>query len=98
MEKRKLGTSDLLVSPLTLGGNVFGWTLNETESFKILDAFVDTGFNFIDTADTYSRWVPGNHGDESETIIGNWLKKNGKRTDVVIATKLGEIWEMAKMD
>ncbi len=89
MEKRKLGRSDLLVSPLTFGGNVFGWTLNETESFKILDAFVDTGFNFIDTADTYSTWVPGNHGGESETIIGNWLKKSGKRKDVIIATKLG---------
>ena len=89
MEKRKLGKSDLLVSPLTFGGNVFGWTLNETQSFKILDAFVDAGFNFIDTADTYSTWVPGNHGGESETIIGNWLKKNGKRADVIIATKLG---------
>lgn len=89
MEKRKLGTSDLLVSPLTFGGNVFGWTLNETESFKILDAFVDDGFNFIDTADTYSTWVPGNNGGESETIIGKWLKKSGKRKDVIIATKLG---------
>ncbi len=89
MEKRKLGKSDLLVSPLTFGGNVFGWTLNETESFKMLDAFVDAGFNLIDTADTYSTWVPGNHGGESETIIGNWLKKNGKRQNVIIATKLG---------
>ncbi len=89
MEKRKLGKSDLLVSPLTFGGNVFGWTLNETESFKILDAFVDAGFNLIDTADTYSTWVPGNHGGESETIIGNWLKKSGKRQNVIIATKLG---------
>jgi len=89
MEKRKLGKSDLLVSPLTFGGNVFGWTLNETESFKILDAFVDAGFNLIDTADTYSTWVPGNHGGESETIIGNWLKKSGKRKNVIIATKLG---------
>ena len=89
MEKRKLGKSDLLVSPLTFGGNVFGWTLDETKSFEILDAFVDAGFNFIDTADTYSTWAPGNHGGESETIIGKWLKKNGKRTDVIIATKLG---------
>lgn len=90
MENRKqLGKSDLLVSPLTLGGNVFGWTLNETESFKILDAFVEAGFNFIDTADTYSTWVPGNKGGESETIIGNWLKKSGKRNEVLIATKLG---------
>ncbi|MGN6195448.1 MAG: aldo/keto reductase [Ginsengibacter sp.] len=89
MEKRKLGKSDLLVSTLMFGGNVFGWTIDEKESFKILDNFVDAGFNFIDTADTYSRWVPGNKGGESETIIGNWMKKNGKRTDVLIATKLG---------
>lgn len=84
-----LGKSDLRVSPLTFGGNVFGWTINERESFKILDAFVGGGFNFIDTADSYSTWVPGNLGGESETIIGNWLKKNGKRKDVIIATKLG---------
>lgn len=89
MEKRKLGKSELLVSPLMFGGNVFGWTINEPESFKILDSFADGGFNFIDTADTYSRWVPGNHGGESETIIGNWMKKNGKRNEVLIATKLG---------
>jgi aryl-alcohol dehydrogenase-like predicted oxidoreductase len=89
MEKRKLGRSDLLVSPLTFGGNVFGWTLDEKKSFEILDAFVDGGFNFIDTADTYSTWAPGNHGGESETIIGKWVKKSGKRTDVIIATKLG---------
>jgi aryl-alcohol dehydrogenase-like predicted oxidoreductase len=89
MEKRKLGKSELLVSTLMFGGNVFGWTMNENESFKILDSFVDAGFNFIDTADTYSRWVPGNKGGESETIIGNWMKKNGKRKEVLIATKLG---------
>jgi len=89
MEKRKLGKSELLVSTLMFGGNVFGWTINENESFKILDSFVDAGFNFIDTADTYSRWVPGNKGGESETIIGNWMKKNGKRKEVLIATKLG---------
>lgn len=87
--RRQLGTSDMMVSPLTFGSNVFGWTLNKTESFKILDAFVDAAFNFIDTADTYSKWIPGNHGGESETIIGNWLKKSGKRADVIIATKLG---------
>jgi aryl-alcohol dehydrogenase-like predicted oxidoreductase len=75
MEKRKLGTSDLLVSPLTFGGNVFGWTLDGAASFKILDAFAEAGFNLIDTADSYSRFVPGNNGGESETIIGNWLKK-----------------------
>ncbi len=87
--KRELGTSGLWVSPLVFGGNVFGWTLNESASFKMLDAFVDAGFNFIDTADSYSRFVPGNRGGESETIIGNWLKKSGKRKDVIIATKLG---------
>ena len=89
MEKRKLGTSGLLVSPITLGGNVFGWTLDEAGSFKILDAFADAGFNFIDTADSYSRFVPGNQGGESEIIIGKWLKKRGNRKDMVIATKLG---------
>ncbi|MFC6100681.1 aldo/keto reductase [Olivibacter domesticus] len=87
--KRKLGLSDLEVSPITFGGNVFGWTLNEQESFNILDALIDNGFNFIDTADVYSKWVPGNKGGESETIIGNWLAKRGKRDDVIIATKLG---------
>jgi aryl-alcohol dehydrogenase-like predicted oxidoreductase len=86
---KKLGNSDLLVSLLTFGGNVFGWTLNEQESFKMLDTFIDSGFNFIDTADTYSKWVHGNHGGESETIIGNWLAKNGKRKAVIIATKVG---------
>lgn len=87
--RRKLGKSDLLVSPVTFGGNVFGWTLDEKQSFKILDAFVDAGFNFIDTADTYSAWVPGNSGGESETIIGNWLKETGNRDKVIIATKVG---------
>jgi aryl-alcohol dehydrogenase-like predicted oxidoreductase len=89
MKKRKLGTSDLLVSPLTFGGNVFGWTLDGAASFKILDAFAEAGFNLIDTADSYSRFVPGNNGGESETIIGNWLKKRGNRKDMIIATKLG---------
>ena len=78
-----------MVSPITLGGNVFGWTLDEAGSFKILDAFADAGFNFIDTADSYSRFVPGNQGGESEIIIGKWLKKRGNRKDMVIATKLG---------
>src|SRR5690606_29200846 len=87
--KRKLGTSDLLVSPIAFGGNVLGWTLNERESFKILDRFLEAGFNFIDTADSYSRLAPGNQGGESETIIGNWLRQNGKRKEVIIATKLG---------
>lgn len=88
-DKEKLGSSALFVSPLTFGGNVFGWTLNEQQSFNILDAFIECGFNFIDTADTYSTWVAGNKGGESETIIGNWLTKNSKRAGVIIATKVG---------
>lgn len=72
-----------------LGGNVFGWTLNEAASFRVLDAYVDAGLNFIDTADIYSTWVPGHAGGESETIIGNWLKKSGKRSKIVLATKVG---------
>lgn len=89
MEKRTIGSSSLSVAPLAFGGNVFGWTADEATSFKLLDAFVAAGFNLIDTADVYSRWVPGNTGGESETIIGNWLKRSGKRAEVVIATKLG---------
>ncbi|MFH8557156.1 aldo/keto reductase [Streptomyces celluloflavus] len=79
----------LSVSPLCLGGNVFGWTADETESFAVLDAYVTGGGNFIDTADVYSAWVPGNKGGESETVIGNWLAARGNRADVVIATKAG---------
>ena len=89
MKKRQLGKSAIEVAPLMLGGNVFGWTADETTSFKILDAFVASGLNFIDTADTYSTWVPGHQGGESETIMGNWLKQSGKRDKVVIATKVG---------
>lgn len=89
MKKRALGTSKLEVSPLCLGGNVFGWTIDEPTSFQILDAFVAGGGNFIDTADIYSGWVPGNRGGESETIIGNWLVKRGRRDDVIVATKVG---------
>ena len=89
MEKRILGKTDLNIAPIVFGGNVFGWTIDEKKSFEILDQFVDNGFNFIDTADVYSRWVEGNKGGESETIIGNWLKKHNKRHDVVIATKVG---------
>jgi aryl-alcohol dehydrogenase-like predicted oxidoreductase len=87
--KRLLGNSGLEVAPLALGGNVFGWTVSEADGFEILDAFVAAGFNFIDTADVYPKWVPGNQGGESEVIIGNWLKRSGKRHDVVIATKVG---------
>lgn len=89
METRKLGNSTLQVSPLAFGGNIFGWTVDESTSFRLLDAFVGAGLNFIDTADTYSRWVPGNQGGESETIIGKWLKQRGNRAKVVIATKVG---------
>jgi aryl-alcohol dehydrogenase-like predicted oxidoreductase len=93
MKKRQLGNSDLFVAPLMLGGNVFGWTADEPTSFEVLDAFVDAGLNFIDTADGYSVWVPGHVGGESETIIGNWLKRSGKRDQVIIATKVG--WEIS---
>jgi aryl-alcohol dehydrogenase-like predicted oxidoreductase len=89
MERRRVGRSDLMVAPLCLGGNVFGWTVDEPTSFALLDAFVESGCNFIDTADVYSRWVPGHAGGESETIIGRWLKSRGNRDQVVIATKVG---------
>ena len=89
MNKRTIGSSELQVAPLAFGGNVFGWTANEPTSFQLLDAFVAAGFNLIDTADVYSRWVPGNQGGESETIIGKWLKQSGKREQVILATKLG---------
>ena len=89
MEKRKLGNTGIYVAPLALGTNVFGWTADQARSFEVLDVFVDGGFNLIDTADSYSTWAPGNHGGESETIIGNWLKATGKRNQVVLATKVG---------
>jgi len=90
MDKRALGRSGLKVSPLCFGGNVFGWTVDEATSFKLLDAWVGAGMNFIDTADVYSRWAPGHTGGESETIIGKWLKKSGQRDKLVIATKVGK--------
>jgi len=89
MKKRKLGRSGLEVAPLAFGGNVFGWTIDESTSFRLLDAFVASGFNLIDTADVYSKWAPGNKGGESETILGNWLKRTGNRGKVLIATKVG---------
>ncbi len=92
MQTRELGRSGLAVSPLILGGNVFGWTIDEATSFAVLDAFVAGGGNAIDTADAYSVWVPGNAGGESETIIGKWLRRRGRRDDVLIATKVG--WEV----
>lgn len=89
MQKRKLGNTDLEVSPIAFGGNVFGWTIDQEKSFEIIDAFVDAGFNLIDTANNYSYWVKGNDGGESERIIGNWLKTRRIRDKVVIATKVG---------
>jgi aryl-alcohol dehydrogenase-like predicted oxidoreductase len=89
MEKRALGKSDIKVAPLAFGGNVFGWSADKDVSLKLLDQFVDAGFDLIDTADVYSIWVPGHTGGESETIIGEWLSKRGGRDKVVIATKLG---------
>ena len=90
MNYRTLGRSGLQVSPLAFGGNVFGWTVDEATSFSLLDAWLDAGFNFIDTADVYSAWVPGHSGGESETVIGKWLRASGKRDRVVLATKVGK--------
>ena len=90
MPLRPLGNSPLSIAPLAFGGNVFGWSADEKRSFELLDAFVDAGFNLIDTADVYSAWVPGNRGGESETIIGKWLQRSGKRDKVVISTKVAK--------
>ncbi|MEO5889824.1 MAG: aldo/keto reductase [Ferruginibacter sp.] len=98
MNKRQLGNSDLEVAPLTFGGNVFGWTLDEKTSFQLLDAFVGAGFNLLDTADVYSRWKTGNQGGESETIIGNWMKQRNNRSSVIIATKVGGDMGSGKKD
>ena len=87
--KRRLGSTDLQIAPLVLGGNVFGWTTDQAASFAVLDAFVAGGGTMIDTADVYSAWVPGHRGGESESTIGAWLKASGKRDDVLIATKVG---------
>ncbi|WP_395699737.1 aldo/keto reductase [Aquabacterium sp.] len=88
--RRPLGRSGLQIAPLALGGNVFGWTADEAQSFAVLDAFVDAGLNLVDTADVYSRWAPGHTGGESETVIGKWLKASGKRERIVLATKVGK--------
>ena len=90
MEKRSLGKSGILVSPFALGGNVFGWTVDESGSFQILDEFAGSGFNLIDTADVYSTWVRGHSGGESESIIGRWLKSRNNRKNLVICTKVGK--------
>ena len=94
MQLRELGRSGLKVAPIALGGNVFGWTANERASFAVLDAFVDSGFNLIDTADIYSRWSPGNPGGVAEEIIGRWMKARGNRRAIVVATKVrGAMWD-----
>ncbi|KQM75559.1 aldo/keto reductase [Xylophilus sp. Leaf220] len=90
MSLRTLGRSGLQVSPLAFGGNVFGWTVDPATAFSLLDAWLDAGMNFVDTADVYSRWVPGHRGGESETLIGQWLKKSGRRQQLVLATKVGK--------
>ena len=90
MDKREIGRSGIKVHPFAFGGNVFGWTIDEKESFKILDGFVDAGLDLIDTADVYATWAHDGKGGQSETIIGNWLKRSGKRDKVVIATKVGK--------
>lgn len=92
-QRRRIGTSDLSVFPLSLGGNVFGWTADESTSYAVLDAYVEGGGNFIDTADSYSFWAPGNAGGESEGIIGRWLAARGHRDDMVIATKVSQLPE-----
>jgi aryl-alcohol dehydrogenase-like predicted oxidoreductase len=89
-QKRRLGQSQIVTAPLVLGGNVFGWTLDEAASFRILDEFIGAGFDFIDTADVYSNFVPGNVGGESETIMGKWLAQRGNRHRVILATKVGQ--------
>jgi aryl-alcohol dehydrogenase-like predicted oxidoreductase len=89
MLTRRLGRTDLDVSVLCFGGNVFGWTTDPAQSAAVLDAFMEAGGNFVDTADVYSRWVPGNEGGESEVILGQWMKDRGNRKDVIVATKLG---------
>lgn len=98
MVKRTLDKTGLKIAPWAFGGNVFGWTVDEKTSFDILDAFVGAGFNLIDTADTYSRWAPGNKGGESETIIGKWLKQRGNREKIVLATKVGGDMGQGKKD
>ena len=89
MQTKSLGTTGLSVPPLCFGGNVFGWTLNQDESFALLDQMIDLGWTFIDTADMYSRWAPGNQGGESETILGNWFASRGKRNKIVLTSKVG---------
>ncbi len=89
MQRRRLGRTDLNIAPLILGGNVFGWTADKKASFEVLDRFAAAGMTAIDTADVYSSWAPGNHGGESETIIGEWMKARGNRGRMIVVTKVG---------
>lgn len=98
MQKRRLGRTELDIAPLVFGGNVFGWTADEKTSFALLDRFVDAGLNAIDTADAYSRWVPGHTGGESETIIGKWMKERGNRDRIMLITKVGSDMGQGKKD
>jgi aryl-alcohol dehydrogenase-like predicted oxidoreductase len=98
LQKRRLGRTDLTIAPLVLGGNVFGWTADEKTSFDILDRFAGAGLNAVDTADSYSRWIPGHKGGESETIIGSWMKSRGNRDKVVVITKVGSDMGQGKKD
>lgn len=98
LQKRRLGRTDLEIAPLVFGGNVFGWTADEKTSFDLLDRFFDAGLNAVDTADSYSRWVPGNSGGESETIIGKWMKKRGNRDRIVLVTKVGSDMGQGRID
>jgi aryl-alcohol dehydrogenase-like predicted oxidoreductase len=98
MEKRKLGKTGIEIAPLVFGGNVLGWTVDETTATRLLDAFMGEGFTMIDTADSYSRWVPGHRGGESETILGKWMKARGNRDQVIIATKVGSDMGQGKKD
>ena len=91
MTLRTLGATGLAVHPLCLGTNIFGWTIDEPQSFAVLDAYAAAGGNFLDTADSYSSWIPGNSGGESETIIGNWMAARGNRDGIVVATKVGKL-------
>lgn len=98
LPRRPLGNSGLKIAPFALGGNVFGWTVEERTGFRLLDEFVSAGFNLIDTADTYSKWVTGHHGGESESMIGRWLHESGRRNEVLIATKVGMEMGMGARD
>ncbi len=98
MQKRRLGRTGLDIAPLVFGGNVFGWTADEKTSFDLLDRFLDAGLNAVDTADAYSRWVPGNSGGESETILGKWMKLRGCRDRIVLVTKVGSDMGQGRVD